>query len=301
MPEATEAPAAGLFERLRIILEMIKFSHTVFALPFALLAACLASARAGGWKLLDLVGLVLCMVFARSAAMGFNRWADRKLDAENPRTRGRALPAGILTPGQVFVFVATCSAGFIASTFVFWATRGNLWPPMLSVPVLVFLFGYSYAKRFTALAHVWLGMALALAPLAAWIAIRAQVELPPVLLGLAIICWVTGFDILYACQDIDVDRQLGLQSIPARSGMNGAFVVARTCHAAMLAALISFGWFTPELRGAYWTALALTAALLLIEHWLVRRRDLAHINVAFLHVNGTISIGLFLATLLDLY
>lgn len=290
-----------MWRRVGIFLEMIKFSHTVFALPFALLAACLALHRQGGWHGLDLVGVVVCMVFARSAAMGFNRWADRDLDARNPRTQNRAIPAGQLTAGQVLAFVLVCSAGFIAGTGIFWLTARNPWPLFLSVPVLAFLLSYSYAKRFTALAHVWLGTALALAPVAAWIAIRPQLEWPPFLLSLAIVGWVTGFDIIYACQDIEVDQQLGLHSIPARFGFAGALWVARWAHGAMLAALLAFGLVTPELHGWYWVGLAVVGMLLIIEHWLVRGRDLLRINLAFFQVNAVVSLGLFVVTLLDLF
>lgn len=287
--------------RIGVFLEMIKFSHTIFALPFALLAAALASSREGGWRLLDLLGVVLCMVFARTAAMGFNRWADRDLDAQNPRTKIRAIPAGLLTPGFVLGTVILCSVGFVFSTSIFWFASGNPWPMILAVPVLLFLFGYSYTKRFTSLAHVWLGTALALAPVAAWIAIRGNVELPPILLGLAVIGWVTGFDIIYACQDLDVDRQLGLRSIPARLGFERAMNVARLSHLLMMAALVGLGWVTPELNLFYWIGLVLVGGLLIYEHWLVRGRDLLKINVAFLQVNGVISVGLLLVTLADLY
>jgi 4-hydroxybenzoate polyprenyltransferase len=290
-----------MLARIRVILEMIKFSHTVFALPFALLAACLASERAGGWTLLDFIGILVCMVFARSAAMGFNRWADRDIDAGNPRTSNRAIPAGKVSERYVLAFVAVCSIGFVAGSGVFWISRQNLWPLVLSVPVLGFLFGYSYAKRFTDLSHLWLGTALALAPPAAWLAIRGAIELPPMLIGVAVICWVTGFDIIYACQDIDVDRRLGLRSIPARLGMAGALWVSRGAHVGMLVSLAALGLATPELGIGYGIGVVFVGGLLAVEHWLVRGRDLFRINVAFLHVNGVISTALLVVTLVDLY
>lgn len=290
-----------MIRQIGVILEMIKFSHTIFALPFALLAAAIASRREGEWRWLDLVGILLCMVFARSAAMAFNRWADRKLDAANPRTAMRAIPAGLLSANQVMAFVVVNAIGFIASTLIFWKSSNNLWPIALSVPFLAVLLGYSYAKRFTAFAHVWLATALALAPIGAWLAIRGELELPPVLLSLAVIGWVTGFDILYACQDIDVDRKLKLHSIPAWLGFDGAMNVARLAHAAMLSSLAALGWFTPELNRFYWIGLAGVVILLGVEHWLVRGRDLARINIAFFNVNGVISVGLLLVTLADLY
>lgn len=290
-----------MFDKLRVFLESIKFSHTIFALPFALLAATLASVREGGWRLLDLAGVLLCMVFARTAAMGFNRWADRFIDAKNPRTAIRAIPAGQLSAAAVMSFVVISSIGFIASTLIFWVSHDNLLPLYLSVPVLAFLLGYSFAKRFTAFAHVWLGIALAMSPTAAWIAIRGDVEWSPILLSLAIVFWVTGFDIIYACQDIDVDRQLGLRSIPAWLGMRGAMHVARLCHFLMIGTLVLFGMITPELNAFYWMGVMGVGILLVYEHWLVRGRDLTHVNLAFLYVNGVISLGLFLLTLADLY
>ncbi|QDU60731.1 4-hydroxybenzoate octaprenyltransferase [Planctomycetes bacterium Pan216] len=295
-----EAPKS-LWARLSTILEMIKFSHTIFALPFALLAAAIASHREGGWRVLDLVAILLCMVLARSAAMAFNRWADQRFDRENPRTATRAIPAGLLSSRDVLKFVVLCSLGFVAATTIFIASSGNIWPLVLSVPVLLFLLAYSYMKRFTSLAHVWLGTALALSPVAAWIAIRGTIEWPPVLLGVAIACWVTGFDIIYACQDIDVDRQQGLHSIPSKLGFQGAMNVARVVHVVMVVALVGFGVLTPELGIFFWIGLGIVAILLAVEHWLVRGRDLLKINLAFLQVNGTISTLLLLVTLADLY
>lgn len=292
-----------MLEKIRVFAEMIKFSHTIFALPFALLAACLASVREGGWRLVDFIGILLCMVFARSAAMGFNRFADRELDARNPRTQTRAIPAGQLTAGQVLAFTIACSFAFIASTTIFWfrADNPNPWPVILSVPVLLFVLGYSYAKRFTELAHVWLGVALALSPVAAWIAIRATLGLPPVLLALAVAFWVTGFDIIYACQDIEVDREQRLHSIPARFGYHGAMWIARLAHLLMLVSLACFGLWTAELNLFFWLGYACVVILLITEHWLVRVRDLGRINLAFFQVNGIISAGLLAVTLIDLY
>ncbi len=290
-----------MWKRLATFLESIKFSHTIFALPFALLSGLLASVREGGIRVIDVVGILLCMVFARTAAMGFNRWADRDIDAKNPRTAIRAIPAGALSPSFVAAVVLVSSVGFVASTLLFWWGDGNTWPIVLSLPVLLFLLGYSYAKRFTPFAHVWLGVALAMSPVAAWIAIRGNVELSPLLLAAAVALWVTGFDIIYACQDISVDRSLGLRSIPAWLGMDGAMWVARGCHLAMIGVLIAFAGATPELARFFPVGIVAVAALLLYEHWLVRGRDLSRINLAFLNVNGVISVGLFLLTLCDLY
>ena len=207
-----------MLRQVRSFLELIRFSHTVFALPFALLAAALA------WKVepfhtLDLLGIFSCMVFARAAAMAFNRLADRRIDAANPRTQLRHLPAGKLSAFAVGAFTLATSAGFVASTLFFLLREpANPWPLYLSGPVLLFLLGYSLTKRFTSLAHFWLGAALALAPIAAWIAIRGMVDLvPPMLLGAAVLFWVSGFDILYACQDAEFDVRTGLHASPRGS------------------------------------------------------------------------------------
>jgi 4-hydroxybenzoate polyprenyltransferase len=284
--------------RLADILGMIKFSHTLFALPFALLGAALAAHEADGWHARgrDWLGLVLCMAFARSAAMAFNRLADRRLDAENPRTATRHLPAGRLSTSSVATFTVVCTLGFFASTLLF---LPNPWPIALAVPVLAWLLGYSYAKRFTSLAHAWLGLALAMAPMAAWLAFRESLAWPPVFLGLAVLCWVTGFDIIYACQDVDFDRRAGLRSIPARLGVPGALRVAVLCHAAMLAALVALGRSYP-LGPVYFVGVGLVACLLIYEHSLVRPDDLTRVNVAFFQVNVVISVGLLGVGVADL-
>src|SRR3954470_24231332 len=183
----------------RLLLELIRFSHTVFALPFALLSAALAW-RDEPFRGVDLAGILLCMVLARSAAMAFNRLADRHLDARNPRTAGRHLPTGALSVATVAGFTIATAAGFLASTLLFLLRDPpNPWPLYLAVPVLLFVLGYSLAKRFTSLAHFWLGAALMLAPVAAWIAVKGALDVPPLLLGGAVLFWVGGFDILYAC------------------------------------------------------------------------------------------------------
>jgi 4-hydroxybenzoate polyprenyltransferase len=293
------------------LLEMIRFSHTLFALPFALLAAVMAwrtppraDLPSAPFRWQDLVGIVLCMVMARSAAMAFNRLADRQLDAENPRTQTRHLPAGVLSTASVAAFAVGCAIGFVASTLLFWP---NWLPLALSGPVLGFLLAYSYTKRFTALAHFWLGAALMLAPVSAWIAIRGQVLLadpldllPAVVLGGAVLCWVAGFDIIYACQDAEFDRRRGLHSVPARFGVAGALRLAAACHAAMVVLLVGlplvhdgFGWL-------YWAAVVAVAALLVYDHRLVRPDDLTRVNQAFFQVNAVLSLGLLIVGSLDL-
>jgi 4-hydroxybenzoate polyprenyltransferase len=285
----------------RTLLEMIRFSHTVFALPFALLSACLA------WQEVDspfrwehLLGIVLCMVFARSAAMAFNRLADQHLDALNPRTSQRHLPAGRLTRLAVAWFMLICGLGFTASTLIFWSL-GNPWPLYLAVPVLVFIGAYSYTKRFTLLAHFWLGASLMLAPLATWIAIRGLSDLlTPALLGSAVLFWVAGFDIIYACQDVEFDRSAKLFSVPARFGINASLRVALACHLIMLGPLIALGVTSPHLGGVFLAGVAAVALLLIYEHWLVRPDDLSRVNQAFFVVNGVISLGLLAVVLLQL-
>lgn len=299
-----------MWRRLRDILEMIRFSHTLFALPFALLAAVMAwtaGSRATPpveWRWLELVGIVLCMVTGRSAAMAFNRVADWRIDAKNPRTTMRHIPAGTLTVESVTVFAVVCSLAFIASTLLFWPNR---LPFYLSVPVLAFLLGYSLAKRFTAAAHFWLGAALMLAPIAAWIAIRGQQVmehpadlLPAVVLGAAVLLWVAGFDIIYACQDVEFDRQAGLHSVPARLGVARSLHLAAACHLGMVVLLAALPWVYPALGAIYLAGIAAVALLLVYEHRLVRPDDLTRVNMAFFQVNAVVSIGLFVVGSLDL-
>jgi 4-hydroxybenzoate polyprenyltransferase len=291
-----------MFAHTRALLEMIRFSHTVFALPFALTSAALAWSRGPGFHWLQLAGILLCMVFARSAAMAFNRLADRHLDAANPRTSGRHLPAGRLSVRSVWLFLAACAAGFLASTLIFWFGFGNPWPAYLAVPVLLFVCAYSYTKRFTALSHFWLGASLLLAPLAAWIAVRG-VDLSelavPLVLGGAVLCWVAGFDILYACQDVEFDRKARLHSVPAALGVPWSLRVALLCHIAMLGLLTGLYW-AAGLGAVYLAGLAAVTLLLGYEHWLVRPDDLSRVNQAFFQVNGVISVGLFVVVLLQL-
>lgn len=283
------------------LLELIRFSHTIFALPFALIAALLAW-QDEWFRIEDLLGILLCMVFARSAAMAFNRLVDANIDAKNPRTAGRHLPAGLLRRGPVIVFTGLCCAGFIASTLLFIVREPpNTWPLYLSVPVLLFVLGYSLAKRFTSLAHFWLGAALMLAPVAAWIAIKGLEDLAvPIVLGAAVMCWVAGFDMLYACQDADFDREHGLHSIPARIGVKPSLRLAALCHAAMYGLLVLLGFGSEHLGPIYLGGLGLIGALLVYEHSLVRADDLSRVNRAFFHVNGVISVGLLLLVMLQL-
>jgi 4-hydroxybenzoate polyprenyltransferase len=286
------------FLRVRPYFELIKFSHTLFALPFALLGAALAAHDEAGWhgRVRDWVGILLCMATARSAAMAFNRLADRQFDAKNPRTASRHLPAGLLNVRAVVVFTFMCALAFIASTLMFLPNRLPLY---LSIPVLLWLFCYSYSKRFTSLAHFWLGISLSLAPIAAWIALKADLEWPPVMLALAVLLWVSGFDIIYACQDVDFDRSIGLRSVPKTFGVRRALQIAAACHALMILPLIGLGLVYP-LGPIYFVGVAAVAALLIYEHALVRPDDLTRVNVAFFQVNIVISMGLLIVAVTDL-
>ena len=228
--------------------------------------------------------------------MAFNRLVDRSIDALNPRTAMRHLPAGTLSAGAVWAFWLACVAGFLASTVLFWP---NHWPTALVGPVLVWLCGYSYAKRFTSLAHVWLGSALMLAPIAAWIALRGDVQWPPVLLGLAVLFWVSGFDIIYACQDVEFDRAQGLHSVPSRLGVPNALRLAAALHVVMVVCLIGLGLAFPMGR-LYFGGVAAVAALLTYEHAIVRPDDLSRVNLAFFQVNILISVGLLAVGVADL-
>ncbi len=287
-----------MFTRLRQLLELIRFSHTVFALPFALLAATLAwRSRETGFRLSELIGILLCMVFARSAAMAFNRLVDRGLDAQNPRTENRHLPAKILNVSTVSAFTVFCSSGFIASTLLFFPNR---WPLFLSVPFLAFLLGYSYSKRFTIWCHYWLAAALMLSPIGAWIAIRGDLSWPPVFLAAVIFFWVGGFDIFYACQDVSFDRNKSLCSVPARWGIPAALRIAFVSHVATVICLFGL-WTVADLGEIFLAGIVSVSALLAYEHWLVRPDDLARVGVAFFNVNAVISIGLFVVTLADMW
>jgi len=287
-----------MFQNLRYLLELIRFSHTIFALPFALLAAALAWHQPGSpFSWTQLLGILLCMMFARSAAMAFNRVVDRKIDAGNPRTSGRHIPAGLLNLSLVIAFTVICSVAFVASTLLFLPNR---WPLILSVPVLLFLLGYSYAKRFTMWCHYWLSAALMLSPLAAWIAIRGELALTPLLLSTVIFFWVGGFDILYSCQDAEFDREQRLNSIPSRWGVPRALRLAMVSHLLTIAALFLL-WHFAELGLVFLTGVIAVAMLLIYEHSLVRPTDLSRVNLAFFHVNAVISLGLFLVGLADLW
>lgn len=304
-----------MWRRFRDLMEMIRVSHTLFALPFALFAAVLAWTMPTPHQFIQfrwahLLGLLLAFTGARSAAMAFNRLVDRGIDAANERTKSRHLPAGRLSVRAVIGFVAASIVVYLLGILMFWPNYLLLF---VAVAVLAVLFGYSYAKRFTALAHFWLGLALSLAPFCVWIALRGGEVVadpwdvvPAVLLAAAVLFWVAGFDIIYACQDYEFDKSTGLKSVPVLLGIAGALRLAACCHAGMVVWLVGLLWYCQRVRpeaGLGWlfgASIAALAALLIYEHLLVRPEDLSRVNVAFFNVNAVISVGLFVFGSVDL-
>jgi 4-hydroxybenzoate polyprenyltransferase len=281
-----------LMEKTAVFLEMIKFSHTVFALPFALTGALLAAGGIPSWG--QIFWIVMAMVGARTAAMAMNRLIDAEIDARNPRTAGRAIPAGLLGKGTTLLFIILSVA-----LLLFAAARLNPLCLKLSPVALFFLVLYSYCKRFTSLAHVVLGICLGAAPLGAWIAIRGTVDLPALLLGLAVLFWVAGFDILYALQDLEFDRQAGLHSIPVRLGVNGSLWLSRLFSLVMVGLLLWMYLLLP-LGIPFLAGIVAATGLLAYEHWLLRGGDLSKLDLAFFTMNGYISIIILAATIVDL-
>jgi 4-hydroxybenzoate polyprenyltransferase len=281
-----ELSRMGLLAKTRTTLEMIKWEHSIFALPFALTAALLAARGVPAWRTLGWI--LVAMVTARSCAMAFNRWADADLDAANPRTRSRAIPAGLLTRQFVLGFTA-----LMALLFFLASAELNHLTLILSPVVLIVLLGYSYMKRVTRWSHLVLGLALGLAPAAAWIAVRGSLDPRILVLTAAVTLWVGGFDVLYACQDFEHDRAVGLHSLPQAIGIPAAFWTARIMHLAMLALLIWLGrLFSFGVAG--WLGVAVAGLLLAWEHSLVSPRDLRRLNAAFFTINGVIAM-VFLA------
>ena len=282
----------GLLARIRLFLEMIKFSHTVFALPFALMGAILAARGIPDGR--TLFWILVAMVGARSGAMGMNRYADRDLDALNPRTKERALPRGLIRPAQVLALAGVSFALLLLAAY-------NLNPLCLALAPLaiVVLAGYSYTKRFTTLSHLILGLCLAFAPLGAWIAVAGRLEVAPLLLGAAVLCWVAGFDILYALADIPFDRAHGVFSIPARLGERGGLAVSLLVHALTPLLLAAVGSLL-GLGAWYYAGVLFVLLLLAVEHVIIRRYGTSRLEFAFFNVNGIISVGIFLFTLADL-
>jgi 4-hydroxybenzoate polyprenyltransferase len=273
---------------LGLLARDIKLSHTVFALPFALLATFLA---AGGWPGVGrLLLIVACMMTARTVAMSANRLVDAELDKQNPRTAGRALPSGRLSRPFVLGVLLVCAALFILFAAGFWVFYGNRWPVILAPLVLLYFIGYPLTKRFTRFCHYYLGAALALAPVCAWLAIAGNVGRPAWLIAGAVLFWTAGFDILYACQDYQVDVAGRLFSVPSRIGIPAALWVARATHAISASFLIVLALSTPVLRPLFPFGVAAAIALLIVEHSLVRPNDLKRLNLAFFTINGIISL-----------
>jgi 4-hydroxybenzoate polyprenyltransferase len=282
--------------RLSAYAGLVKLSHSVFALPFALLSLLVATSGRPSLRLLGLV--VICVVAARTAAMAFNRFVDREIDRRNPRTQGREIPRGAVSARGALVLALASGAVFLGAAYAlsplcFW----------LGVPTLAWLYGYSLVKRFSAWCHVWLGAALGIAPVAAWVAADGEFGprlQAPVVLGLAVALWVAGFDVLYSCQDDAFDREQGLHSLPVRLGRRGAMLVSRLLHAAALVGFVAFGELV-SLGAAYQGGVVLALALLVWQHRLVRPDDLSRIDAAFFTANGVLAIVMFAAGCADLY
>ncbi len=277
---------SALVRTIRDYGRMVRFTHSIFALPFALasLAFAALSSPVGPRQIL---WVIVAMVAARNAAMGFNRLADAAIDARNPRTAGRELPRGVLNRAEVAAFVIVLSAVFVLAAWML-----NPLCLALSPLALGIVFFYSYTKRFTWGSQLFLGLSLAIAPVGAWIAITGTIAWPPALLGLCVLLWVAGFDIIYSLQDVDFDRREGLHSIPARFGSPRALLIARALHAAAVGSLLAIYFLLP-LHPLYLAGVALVAALLVYEHTLVKPDDLSKVNVAFFTTNGLVSLLYF--------
>ncbi len=287
------AVAQTMGGKLRDLMNLIRFEHTLFALPFAAAGALLG---AGGLPTLREAGWILvCMVTARSAAMAYNRIVDRDIDARNPRTATREIPAGKISVRFAGMFTAAMAVLFMVGAWML-----NPLAAMLSPVALAVVFGYSHAKRFTASAHVWLGVALAIAPVGAWIAVTGSLSVAPIVLATAVVCWLIGFDTLYALQDVAFDRGAGLHSIPVRFGDRGALVIARASHIAMFIALCCLPLTTP-LMWPYWVAIGGVGCLLTYEHVVMDPSDIRKVNLAFFNCNVAISMLLMFGIWISLY
>lgn len=298
LPLETPSIASPL-ARLNAFAQDIKIAHTVFALPFALLSTFLAAD--GSPRVGQLLLILLCMVCARTVAMAANRLLDAKLDMLNPRTARRAIPSGTLSRGYYVMILLACAATFIAATSGFYFLYANILPLALSLPVLLFLGGYPLLKRFTRLCHYYLGAALALAPVCAWVAIAGTLAAPPLWMAAAVICWTAGFDIIYACQDCESDRATGVFSVPAKLGIGPALWVARLTHLVCAGMLIALGLSSPALSTLYWIGVGFAVALLVVEHSIVKPHDLSKVGMAFFTINGVISVLLGALGILDVF
>ena len=282
-------------------LSLIKFSHTIFAMPFALTGFFLAVAEGGtgvNWR--NFILVVLCMIFARSAAMAFNRWLDRDIDAANPRTIIREIPAGTISPQSALLFVVVNCILFIITTWLI-----NFLCFALSPVALIVVLGYSYTKRFTWLCHFVLGAGLALAPVGAYLAVTGHFSLAPVLLGFTVLTWVAGFDIIYALQDEEFDKSKQLYSVPAMMGKKGALRLSEIIHAVTAILLLSTVWLLAQSLGSslgwiIWTGTTVFLSLLIYQHTLVKTSDLRRVNLAFFTTNGIASLIFGTLAIIDL-
>jgi 4-hydroxybenzoate polyprenyltransferase len=283
-----------MLKKTRMILDMIKFEHTIFALPFALISALLAArSQPQGLPVRTLLWILVAMVGARSAAMAFNRLADARFDAENPRTASRHLPSGLLTSAQVWLFFLVAVALFELA-----AWKLNRLCFRLSPIALALILGYSYTKRFTWLCHLFLGLAIGIAPVGAWLAVTGKIELVPALLGAVVMLWIGGFDIIYALQDYEYDLRSPLHSLPKKLGKANALLVSRLMHSVMIALLVLVGALY-GLHALYFLGVGVVAALIGYEQSLVKPDDLRRVNLAFFTLNGWVSVSLFAFVLLD--
>jgi 4-hydroxybenzoate polyprenyltransferase len=301
LPTTAARPASTLLQKFNALASDIKLHHSIFALPWAILATVLAAHRtSGSLRFGQLLLIVACMVTARTVAMLANRLLDAEVDADNPRTARRALPSGRVSRAFMFASLALCATVFVSATAGFWVWYRNVWPLALSAPVLLFVSAYPFLKRFTRLCHYYLGAALALAPLCAWLAIAGQLTDAPFYMAAAVLLWTAGFDIIYACQDYDFDVKNGLFSVPAKLGVARALWVARLTHLACVGFLVLLGLRTPELGTLYCIGVAAAVALLAVEHLLVKPNDLSKVGLAFFTINGVISLVLGTLGVLDI-
>jgi 4-hydroxybenzoate polyprenyltransferase len=281
--------------KLKIILEMIKFEHTIFALPFAIMSAFIAADTEDRLPSLTEFGWILvAMVGARSCAMAFNRLADAEIDSQNPRTATRAIPAGLITKGAVWIFTLV-SAGLLVCA----AWRLNPLAFKLSPVALAVIMGYSFTKRFTALSHLWLGLALSISPVGAWIAIKGQFDWTPIILCCVVLLWTAGFDIIYACQDVNFDRKHGLHSIPARIGIRWALWVSSALHVVAVFLLFCIPRFA-EMGHFYFVGVWIVVFIFIYEHAIVKPDDLSRVNLAFFTLNSMISLVLMALSIADI-
>ena len=278
-------------QKIKIIFFDIKIQHTVFALPFAVMSAFLAAEGFPKWR--TLLWILVAMFSARNGAMAFNRVADEKLDGLNPRTRNRALPSGEVDVGLYWVFLIVSSVVFVFAAFML-----NRLAFFLSPVALGIVFGYSFAKRFTSLSHLWLGIAISIAPIGAWVAVREEISLESLVLGTAVMFWLIGFDIIYSCMDVESDQKNNLYSIPQKYGIARALKLAFFAHCIMVVFLVSL-MFLPILGGLYLMGVLSVAILLFYEHSLVSPDDLSNVNTAFFKVNGIISVLLTFIVIVD--